>query len=102
MSQDEKGKRINAFRSGEARILITKPKIAQYGLNMQNCAVQINSGLNFSFEEYYQRVRRSWRFGQTRPVRIINVIPESMKSVWDVIQKKNPISRKSKPKQSLK
>ena len=88
MSQAEKEKRINAFRSGEARILITKPKIAQYGLNMQNCAVQINSGLNFSFEEYYQRVRRSWRFGQTRPVRIINVIPESMKSVWDVIQKK--------------
>lgn len=58
MSQAEKEKRINAFRSGEARILITKPKIAQYGLNMQNCAVQINSGLNFSFEEYYQRVRR--------------------------------------------
>lgn len=94
MSQAEKEKRINDFRTGKARILITKPKIAQYGLNMQNCAVQINSGLNFSFEEYYQRVRRSWRFGQTRSVRIINVIPESMKSVWDVIQKKEASFKK--------
>jgi len=88
MSDDVKSERINAFRKGEVRILITKPKIAMYGLNMQNCATQINSGLNFSFEEYYQRVRRSWRFGQKKNVRIINVIPESMKSVWQVIQGK--------------
>ena len=88
MSQDVKESRINDFVTGKARILITKPKIAQYGLNMQNCAIQINSGLNFSFEEYYQRVRRSYRFGQTRDVTILNVIPESMRSVWDVIQSK--------------
>lgn len=88
MSNDEKERRINDFVTGKARILITKPKIAQYGLNMQNCAIQINSGLNFSFEEYYQRVRRSWRFGQKNNVRVINVIPESMRSVWDVIQTK--------------
>lgn len=88
MSNDEKERRINDFVTGKARILITKPKIAQYGLNMQNCAIQINSGLNFSFEEYYQRVRRSWRFGQKKNVRIINVIPENMRSVWDVIQAK--------------
>lgn len=88
MSNEAKEQRINAFVTGKARILITKPKIAQYGLNMQNCCVQINSGLNFSFEEYYQRVRRSYRFGQKKNVRIINVIPESMKTVWDVIQAK--------------
>lgn len=88
MTTEAKEKRINDFVKGRARILITKPKIAQYGLNMQNCAVQINSGLNFSFEEYYQRVRRSYRFGQKKNVRIINVIPESMKTVWDVIQQK--------------
>lgn len=88
MANEEKERRINDFVNGKVRILITKPKIAQYGLNMQNCAIQINSGLNFSFEEYYQRVRRSWRFGQKKNVRIINVIPESMKSVWDVIQAK--------------
>jgi len=88
MTTEAKEQRINDFVTGKARILITKPKIAQYGLNMQNCAVQINSGLNFSFEEYYQRVRRSYRFGQKKNVRIINVIPESMKTVWDVIQAK--------------
>lgn len=88
MSTEAKEQRINDFVTGKARILITKPKIAQYGLNMQNCAIQINSGLNFSFEEYYQRVRRSYRFGQKKNVRIIIVIPESMKSVWDVIQDK--------------
>lgn len=88
MSTEIKEKRINDFVTGKVKILITKPKIAQYGLNMQNCAIQINSGLNFSFEEYYQRVRRSYRFGQAKNVRIINVIPESMKTVWDVIQAK--------------
>lgn len=94
MSQEVKEQRINDFITGKARILITKPKIAQYGLNMQNCAIQINSGLNFSFEEYYQRVRRSWRFGQKKNVRIINVIPESMKTVWDVIQAKEKSFKK--------
>jgi DNA modification methylase len=88
MTTEIKEKRINDFVTGKVKILITKPKIAQYGLNMQNCAIQINSGLNFSFEEYYQRVRRSYRFGQEKNVRIINVIPESMKTVWDVIQAK--------------
>ncbi|HNG14022.1 MAG TPA: DEAD/DEAH box helicase, partial [Saprospiraceae bacterium] len=81
MTADQKENRINDFVNGKVRILITKPKIAQYGLNMQNCSVQINSGINFSFEEYYQRVRRSYRFGQKKNVRIINVIPESMKTV---------------------
>lgn len=97
MSSEIKESRINDFVTGKARILITKPKIAQYGLNMQNCAIQINSGLNFSFEEYYQRVRRSYRFGQKKDVRIINVIPDSMRSVWDVIQQKE---RNFKKKQS--
>lgn len=100
MSADVKEQRINDFVTGKARILITKPKIAQYGLNMQNCAIQINSGLNFSFEEYYQRVRRSYRFGQTRSVRIINVIPESMRTVWDVIQRKE-VSFKKKQAETI-
>jgi len=68
MSSEIKESRINDFVTGKARILITKPKIAQYGLNMQNCAIQINSGLNFSFEEYYQRVRQ-YAYAPALPIR---------------------------------
>jgi len=58
------------FANGEIPILITKPSIAGVGLNFQVCNTQIFASLSFSFQEYYQAVRRSWRFGQKKPVKI--------------------------------
>lgn len=71
-SDDAKEERLLAFLSGEARVLVTKAKIAGFGLNLQRCAHVVTFATH-SYESYYQSVRRCWRFGQTRPV-IVDVI----------------------------
>ncbi len=68
-SDDEKEARLLAFARGDERVLITKDKIAGWGMNFQHC----NHVIRFpshSYEGYYQAVRRCWRFGQTRPVTV--------------------------------
>jgi hypothetical protein len=69
---EEKEEKFAAFESGQIRVLVTKPTIAGFGLNWQHCAHQTFFP-SHSFEQWYQAVRRSWRFGQTRPV-IVDVI----------------------------
>lgn len=64
-----KEEKLQAFSSGQARVLISKKKMTGYGLNWQHCAHQTHFPTN-SFAEWYQAIRRSWRFGQTRPVTI--------------------------------
>lgn len=56
------------FSSGEVRVLVTKPAIAGFGMNWQHCARMAFVGLSDSYEQFYQAVRRCWRFGQERPV----------------------------------
>jgi superfamily II DNA or RNA helicase len=65
---DEKEERLRSFSEGRARVLVTKPSIAGFGLNWQHCARQAFVGVTDSWEAYYQAVRRSWRFGQKREV----------------------------------
>jgi hypothetical protein len=74
---DEKAKRLLGFGAGEFDRLVTKGSIAGFGLNWQRCARQIHVGINHSFETQYQAIRRSWRFGQTRPVHIYIVAAET-------------------------
>lgn len=83
-----KEKRLLAFSRGEVPGIITKPSIAGFGLNWQHCARQIFVGLSFSFEMYYQAIRRSWRFGQTRPVKINVVGSDTERSIRAVIARK--------------
>lgn len=59
---------IEAFIGGDIRVLVSKPSIAGFGLNLQHAADQVFVGLGDSYEAYYQAIRRSWRFGQTSPV----------------------------------
>lgn len=59
---------LMAFSDGEVRGMITKPEIAGFGLNWQHCATQIFVGVAYSFERFYQAIRRSWRFGQRQAV----------------------------------
>jgi len=60
--------RMLAFQSGEIRVLVTKPSIAGWGMNWQNCRNMAFVGLSDSYEQFYQAVRRCWRFGQNRTV----------------------------------
>ena len=69
------------FGRGEFRVLITKLKIAQFGLNYQNCHNQIYASLDFSFEATYQGIRRSYRFGQTEMVNIYLITTDTMQNV---------------------
>lgn len=66
--EDTKRARVARFLSGEARILVSKPSIVGFGMNFQNAPTQVFVGLSDSYETYYQTIRRSWRYGQTRPV----------------------------------
>jgi len=69
--EDEaKERRLYDFAHGKIRVLITKPKIAGFGLNWQHCANVAFVGVTDSFEAYYQAIRRCWRFGQKRPVHV--------------------------------
>jgi len=76
------------FANNEFRILITKAKIAQFGMNFQNCHIQIFPSLDFSFESFYQQVRRSYRFGQKSKVQIHLIKTDTMENVSMSIQKK--------------
>ena len=82
-SDDKKYKKdkLLGFGRGEFRVLITKLKIAQFGLNYQNCHNQIFASLDFSFESTYQGIRRSYRFGQEYDVNIYLVATDTMQNV---------------------
>lgn len=68
LSEDEKERILLGFSDGEIRVLVTKATLAGFGMNWQHCADTGFVGLNDSFEQFYQAVRRFWRFGQTKPV----------------------------------
>lgn len=67
---------IELFKRGDVQFLVSKPSIAGMGLNFQNAARQVFVGLDDSYESYYQAIRRSWRFGQTRPVDVHIVVSD--------------------------
>lgn len=83
-----KEKALCRFANNEFRVLITKSKIAQFGLNFQNCNNQIFASLDFSFESLYQSIRRSYRFGQSKPVNIYLITTDTMQNVINSIQDK--------------
>jgi len=85
---EQKESKLLGFASGDFRVLVTKTKIAQFGLNFQNCNNQIFLSFDFSFEGLYQAIRRSWRFGQKNKVNIILVIVETMGNVIQSIKEK--------------
>ncbi len=95
-SSSEKRKRIVDFTSGVHRILVTKPSIVGFGLNLQNANWMIFLGLNDSYETYYQCIRRVWRFGQKRDVDVYIVLTDReagiAKNVWHKEQESNTLT----------
>lgn len=83
-----KEKMLLGFANNEFRVLITKTKIAQFGLNYQNCRNQIFASLDFSFEGLYQAIRRSYRFGQKNEVNIYLITTDTMANVKQAIDTK--------------
>jgi hypothetical protein len=79
-SDEAKEEKFAAFRKGQITHLVTKPKIAALGVNWQHCNASTYFD-DYSYEQYYQAVRRFWRFGQKRPVKIYQVGTSSLKNV---------------------
>lgn len=88
MSPEEKEDNLEAFSLGKSRVIVTKPSIAGFGLNWQHCANVMFASLSFSYESFYQAVRRSWRFGQKRPVSVEVVTSSNETPVWQTIERK--------------
>lgn len=86
-NDEAKEERLTAFSRGEARVLVTKPKIGAWGLNFQHCN-HVTTFPSHSFEQYYQGVRRCWRFGQTRPVTVDMITSEGERAVLKNLQRK--------------
>lgn len=83
-----KERMLLGFAKNEFRVLITKTKIAQFGLNYQNCRNQVFASLDFSFEGLYQAIRRSYRFGQKNEVNIFLITTDTMQNVIQSIKHK--------------
>lgn len=86
-SDERKEDKLEAFAEQRARVLITKPKIGAWGLNFQHCN-HITFFPSHSFEQYYQSVRRCWRFGQQRAVRVDIITTEGEQGIMRNLQRK--------------
>lgn len=88
MTIEAKERALDAFADGSVRVLITKPSICGFGLNWQHCAHTAFVGRSFSYESWYQAVRRFWRFGQKRNVAVHIVVATGEESIGAVIDRK--------------
>jgi hypothetical protein len=88
MTTEQKEDAIESFLAA-SRILVTKPGIAGAGLNFQHCARVAYVGRSFSYEAWYQSVRRCHRFGQTRPVHVHLIVAEGEDQIGRVIDAKS-------------
>jgi len=85
---DVKERALRNFADGAVQVLVTKPGIAGLGMNFQACARIAFLGLTFSYESFYQAVRRCWRYGQTRQVEAHVVIGAAEDALWSTIRRK--------------
>jgi hypothetical protein len=88
MTPKMKEDRLVAFSRGDIQHLVTKPSVAGWGLNWQHCARTAFAGLSFSYESYYQAVRRFYRFGQKRPVDVHIACADTELSIYETINRK--------------
>lgn len=88
MTLDQKEDGLDGFATGKYRVLISKPKLAGFGLNYQHCNIAIFASISHSYEQHYQAVRRLWRFGQKRSVTAHMVIADTERPIWANVQRK--------------
>lgn len=85
---DAKAEAMEQFQDGQIRVLVTKPAIAGFGMNFQQCSQMIFLGMSDSYESYYQAIRRCWRFGQTNPVDVRIVVSELEQQIVNNVRDK--------------
>ena len=88
LAPDDKADAIERFVNGETRVLISKTSIAGFGINMQNCHQMAFCGIDYSWEGYYQAVRRCYRFGQPEVVQVHVVTSEQERPIFDIVMHK--------------
>lgn len=86
-SEEAKEEKFLAFIAGQIRVIVTKPKIGAWGLNLQHCAHVVYFP-SHSYEAFYQGIRRCWRFGQPRPVKVDVVVTEGDQAVMANLRRK--------------
>lgn len=84
----EKERWLAAFTRGEVRVIISKALIAGFGLNWQHCHKTAFVGLSYSFEQFYQAVRRFYRFGQSAPVEVVIIAAETESTLVTTLERK--------------
>lgn len=87
-SVEQKEDTLAAFQDGSCRVLIAKPSVCGWGLNWQHCARQLFVGRSFSYEAWFQAVRRCWRFGQKRRVDCHLIVADGEETIGRVIDRK--------------
>lgn len=87
-SLQSKEKKLMDFTDGNARVIVSKPSICGFGMNWQHCRDIAFASISYSYEKFYQAIRRSWRFGQTEQVNVHVVIADSELQVWKSIERK--------------
>jgi len=85
--EERKEEVVTAFVRGDIRVLVTKPKIGGFGLNLQHCAHETFFP-SHSYEQYYQAVRRCWRFGQKNEVRVDVIHTEGQRKILENLNRK--------------
>lgn len=84
-SADSKESRLVSFSAGESRVIVSKPSICGFGMNWQHCNNMIFCAVSYSFEKYYQAVRRCYRFGQKKNVNVYVLLSDSEIPVWKAV-----------------
>ncbi len=88
-SDEHKTKAAIDFQEGRARVIVSKSSIFGFGMNFQNCHQVVFVGMSHSYEQYYQAIRRCWRFGQTQPVQCHVVYDWAEGAVIENIRRKD-------------
>ena len=83
-----KERALLGFADGTHRVLVSKPSICGFGMNFQSCHNMIFASISYSYEDFYQAVRRSYRFGQKQIVNVTVIISETETNVWNTIYSK--------------
>ena len=93
MSREDKAAALLGFADGDVPTLITKASVAGWGMNWQHCARMAFVGLGDSYEAYYQCIRRSWRYGQTRPVDVHIILSDLESQITTNVARKEATAR---------
>ncbi len=93
-SPDDKAQAFEDFQDGKYRVLVSKPTVCGFGMNFQNAHEMIFFGLSYSWEQYYQCIRREWRYLQEHPVNVHIILADIEDGIYHNIMRKDAQARR--------